>query len=308
MRCVCVLSAALLLAGAVPATAINDNAGTTGFSFLKICVGARPAAMGGAGTALAADADAPAWNPAGLFGLERRTGTLAVADYLLDAQAGYASVALPGARRAWALSVVYLAHGDLQKTSETGADLGTFSAADVAAFVTCARPVWRDWLTAGLNLKMVYSTIDTYSADAYMVDAGLLLRTPAQGLTAGVSLSNVGTVRSSYAGFDDSLPVGIRLGAAYRPAHMPLPVLLVADLNIPNDGDPFTAFGAEVRCPGGLYLRPGYSTQRSGVEGDQALGLGGGMGLAVRGYRVDYAYSSYPDLGDVHRLAVSGGF
>src|SRR5689334_13461173 len=42
------------------------SAGSQGASFLQIPVGAGPAAMGGAYSALAADAYAPVWNPAGL--------------------------------------------------------------------------------------------------------------------------------------------------------------------------------------------------------------------------------------------------
>src|SRR5215467_2567597 len=42
------------------------GAGTEGASFLDIPVGAQPAALGSAYTALATNAYAPVWNPAGL--------------------------------------------------------------------------------------------------------------------------------------------------------------------------------------------------------------------------------------------------
>src|ERR1035438_10106054 len=42
------------------------SSGTEGASFLEIPVGARPAGLGGAYSALATDAYAPTWNPAGL--------------------------------------------------------------------------------------------------------------------------------------------------------------------------------------------------------------------------------------------------
>src|SRR5437879_687898 len=42
------------------------SSGTQGAIFLDIPVGARPAAMGSAYSALASDAYAPVWNPAGL--------------------------------------------------------------------------------------------------------------------------------------------------------------------------------------------------------------------------------------------------
>ena len=49
----CALAACLLLTATDPAAAINSNSGTTGFNFLKIGVGARSAALGGAYAAVA---------------------------------------------------------------------------------------------------------------------------------------------------------------------------------------------------------------------------------------------------------------
>ena len=78
-------------------------------------------------------ADAPAANPAGLYGLAARTGTLALSSYLMDTQAGFLSIALPRGGRAMALSAVYVTYGDMRRTNETGQDLGSFTASDVAA-------------------------------------------------------------------------------------------------------------------------------------------------------------------------------
>src|SRR3972149_4241617 len=105
----CALAASL--AGQA-AFAVNDNAGTTGFGFLKIGVGARSAALGGASTAAAGALEAAAWNPAGLYGLRERTAGLSLTSYLVDTEAGFLSLALPGPRRVWALSVHYASYGE----------------------------------------------------------------------------------------------------------------------------------------------------------------------------------------------------
>ena len=83
-------------------------------------------------------------------------------------------------------------------------------------------------------------------------------------------------------------------------------MMLVADFNMPNDGNAYATFGAEVRIGQGLFLRPGYSLQQTGLEGDENLGLSAGAGVELERYRVDYAFASFPSLGDVHRLSVSG--
>lgn len=309
MRASLAMTAAAILIAAAQLEAINDSAGTTGFSFLKIGMGARPTAMGGTFVAVPADAEAPPWNPAGLHGVTQRTGSVTLNSYLVDTQAGAASVAFPGRIRTWAAGITYVTYGEMEQTDQTGRELGTFTASDMAAYVTLAQPVWRDQLVAGISLKAVYSSIADYSSDAYMADVGLLFHGPLAGMTLGTSLTNLGSVRSGYAGnHKDSLPVNFRLGVAHRPAHMPVPMLLLADLTVPNDADAHVSFGAEIELPAGLYVRPGYSAKQTGTQGDEALGLTGGLGVSALEYRLDYSYASYPDLGDVHRISLTGSF
>src|ERR1041385_427816 len=54
----------------MPSLPLHAFTGTEGASFLELPVGARPAAMGSAYSALAEDAYAPTWNPAGLAFLD----------------------------------------------------------------------------------------------------------------------------------------------------------------------------------------------------------------------------------------------
>ena len=203
----------ILLLASCPAFAINENAGTTGFNFLKIPVGARASALGGAFVAVSGDLESTTWNPAGLLGLNDRAGTVSITRYLVDTEAGFASAAFPGDGHVWALSLNYFNYGDMRRTDAQGQDLGSFGASDLAVYLTRAQPMWRDWLTLGVNLKAVFSRIDDFSSDAYMADVGLLAPAPIPGMTVGAALSNVGTVRSAFAGGSkDSLPVNFSVG------------------------------------------------------------------------------------------------
>jgi hypothetical protein len=85
-------------------------------------------------------------------------------------------------------------------------------------------------------------------------------------------------------------------------------MFIVADFNLPNDNDPYLSFGAEISVAGGLYLRPGYSLQQTGLQGEDALGLTAGAGFVMEKYRLDYAYNSYQDLDEVHRISLSSAF
>ena len=308
MRVAAVGFAALLVLfpASQPALAINENAGTTGFNFLKIPVGARATALGGAYAAVAGEMEASAFNPAGLHGLSQRAGVVSLASYLVDTEAGFISIAVPGESRVWAGSVNYFSYGSMRHTDADGQDLGSFGAFELATSVTAAQRVWRR-LVVGASLKVIYSSIQDYTSDAYALDLGLLADGPIKGMKLGVSISNMGGVRSGYTGgFKDSLPVVVRAGISHRPAHAPLPLILLADVNLPNDGDPFFAFGAELQVGNTLFLRPGYSLQQTGQQGEEAIGLTAGAGVELQRYRLDYAYASYPSLGIVHRLSVSG--
>ena len=307
-KCLVVTMVLLTVLG-VPVAAANDSAGTTGYGFLKVGVGARPAALGGAFAAVEGDVEGSSWNPAGLAGIRQRTAALSMTSYLVDTEAGFVGVAAPRGTRTWAATVTYFSYGQMRETDANGQDLGSFGAADLAVGTSVAQSVWGSHASLGATAKAVYSSLGDYSSDAYMVDLGLLLRGPVTGMAWGASISNLGFVRQGYAGgYKDSLPVGLRLGFCHRPAHAPLPLLLVADAVLPNDGDAYFAAGAEVRLPRGLYLRPGYSTQPTGSTGDDPLGLTCGLGVALHRYHLDYAFASYPDLGDVHRVTLAGAF
>ena len=298
----------LLIASLQPAVAINENAGTTGFNFLKIGVGARATALGGAYAGVSGDLESTAWNPAGLLGIKNRVATVSLTRYLSDTKNSFLSFAVPGEQRVWAFSLNSFTYGDMRRTNEDGEDQGSFSASDAAAYITMAQRLWHNRLTFGINFKAVYSSIDEFSSDAYMVDLGLLIDGPLKGMKLGASLANLGSVRSGYTeNFKDSLPVNIRLGLSHRPAHTPLPMIILMDLNMPNDSDPYLSFGTEIRIGSGFYLRPGYSTQQPGRNGDP-LGLTAGAGFTMHLIRLDYAFNSYPDLDEVHRISLSGNF
>lgn len=287
-----------------PAWAINDSAGTAGFSFLKIGVGARAAALGGAFTAVRGDLEAAAWNPAGVFDVGARSAAVSLTRYVIDTQAGFLAVALPSGPRMWALSTNYVSYGEMTETDADGQELGTFGAFDMATAVTAAQNVWKDRLTLGASAKWIYSSIHDYTSDAYAVDLGVLVRGPVSGMTIGGSLSNLGSVRSGFTdGYEDALPVLLRAGVTHHPAHFPIPLMLAVDFTVPNDNDPYVTLGAELKLAGGLYLRPGYSLRQ---EDDEALGLSTGGGLEMKNLRIDYAYSSLPALGGIHRLSLRG--
>ena len=48
--------------------------------------------------------------------------------------------------------------------------------------------------------------------------------------------------------------------------------------------------------------------QQTGLDGEEAIGLTAGAGVGLERYHVDYAFTSFPALGDVHRISLNSTF
>ena len=78
-----VVGVVILCCFAAPAGAVNSNAGTSAFSFLKINAGARAVWMGGAFTGLADDENSLYYNPPCIATMEHRSFILGSHNYFV---------------------------------------------------------------------------------------------------------------------------------------------------------------------------------------------------------------------------------
>ncbi len=307
------LAACILMVTATSTTArsIHERAGTSAFSFLKIGVGARAAALGGAFVSLSEDASALYWNPAGLTQLDEQQITLGYVNYLLDIHSGFLGYVFP--RRGdlrLGLALNYFSYGEFQETTvenPSGSGLGTFGAVDMALSVSGAYPLKED-LSVGASAKFIYSKIEDYGSDAYAVDLGGLYSLPNGRTRIGASMQNLGFQRSGYlSDHTDGLAPIFRLGANHQLQGLPL--LLSADLLKPTDHHVNVNLGGELEPVENFSLRLGWSSlgqdQKVGTDRDNLAGFSGGLGVGWQRYRLDYAYSSQAELGDVHRVTIS---
>ncbi|HVO33718.1 MAG TPA: hypothetical protein VMU17_07365, partial [Elusimicrobiota bacterium] len=120
----------LAVMGLLPIAAKFSTAasGTSGGSFLDIPVGAGPAAMGSAYTALASDAYAATWNPGGLGFVEMPQVGTQYLSYVQSFNYGYASLAYPlQAGSTIGAAVQYLGTANIPGTEVGGVPTGSFS-------------------------------------------------------------------------------------------------------------------------------------------------------------------------------------
>jgi hypothetical protein len=322
-----------------------SKVGTTGANFLKIGVG-RATGMGDAFCAIADDAAAAYYNPAGLAGVERCV-QLNHLEWIADLTHEHLSAVLPTNFGTVALSVTALAMGDIEQTAidnpstRLREDEGTglfFGASDFAVGVSYARII-TDKLSFGITAKAINQSIWAMSASAVGADLGLHYNTGWKSLRVGAAITNFGTQLSftgrqlDYSFFwDDSGPS--QLQGSYKTSPAPLPTtfrfgaamnvvdqgdnVLTAALDVlhPSDINETVNFGLEYGYAKRFFVRAGY-VLNTDVSYQEKLGWGTGLsaGLGVRtapakGLKLglDYGYRFVKYLDPSHRLLLTVGF
>lgn len=299
-------AAAALASASSPAAAAfgGSDAGTAGAAFLKLPVGARAPAMGEAYGAVADDAAALHYNPAGLALLERRSAVFSHNEHLAFFRHEFLAYAHPLAERGTlAGSFTLLTQDPVARVDNTGREAGgSFAPSDLAFSAAYARAAG-PWCF-GANLEYVSQTLDDESAAGFAADLGALRRLGA--FTAGLAVTGLGPdLRFRTAG--DPLPLALRLSGAWRGG----PALLAAEAVAPRDGGPALRLGGEWRLAAGpdssWAARAGYRTDTIGGLGALS-GLSLGVGLRLGRWDVDFAFLPYGALGRSYRLGMGFRF
>jgi len=273
-------------------------AGQTGAAFLKIPVGPRVCGMGEAAVAYIDDASALFYNPAGLAGVRTFDILLAHNQWLLDMNHEYVAGAFGYEELGmFGLAFDYWGSGSIQGVNIRGESIPhyEFSAADWFLNLGYGKSI--SDFSFGLGAKFVHQQLESLSTSAWAFDAGVMYKTPLEGLKVGVSVANIGTKTKLY---EESyaLPMQARLGWRYDYSI----VGVTQDVIISEIEKPGIAAGAECRPVQLLALRLGY---RTGSDYDGFSGLRAGLGISWQGIGVDYAFAPYGKLGTSHRISIS---
>jgi hypothetical protein len=288
-----------------------QKVGTVGAQFLKIGYGARAAGMGGAYTAIADDASAIFWNPAGIA---RLTDNVLSFNHV----AWPAEIAITEAAFVWSfdwlpgtLAVsgrsLYMDEQPVRTVlDDVGASGEFFDAGDVAFGLTYSRSL-TDKFSAGVSAYYVREGLADYSATATTFDFGTLYNTGFRSLKIGMTIANIGS-DMRFLERNVKIPTIFRVGMSmnvYRDDSHSL--LASAEFSHPPDNQERGNFGAEYSFRNFFHVRGGYNYRYD------AEGLAAGIGLqfpasVASNATVDYAYTDMEDLGAAHRFSLELGF
>jgi tetratricopeptide (TPR) repeat protein len=294
----------LTAVSAAPIAYASDDGGLR--SVFALGAGNRAIALGGAYAALADDASAALWNPAGLAQLERRRIEFTSTNLIgMGFSEKYLSLAYPH----WRLgntSLILRTFG--VDGIESRDDRNVLLADDLKdqeleLLLSHARTL-RPGLSVGGGLKLQRQSLAGYSGGGFGIDAGVLVHPLAMrgdntsaGRTwaIGLALRNIiePAIRLDAESVPD--PRALRLGTAYRrPLGTQLKGLIALDLEKTAGMDTRLHIGTETT----------YRDQASLRLGLLAGSLTAGFGLRWRDLVVDFAFEDHA-LGSVKRIGVS---
>ena len=328
--------ACMLLFGSISHSQLVPNlggqrAGIAAFQFLKLGVGGRAMAMGQTYIAIANDASALYWNPAGLAQFDEHQVVLAHTEYVIDLKHEFLGVVyhLTG-NDALGFSVTSLHTDEMEVTTETQ-PFGTgeyFSFGDIAFGASYGKKM-TDQFSFGVTLRYVQETLGLLKMRGMMVDVGTFYWTGLGSSRFAVVVSNFGndvtpsgeitlfnqTTVNSFQSF--SPPTQFKLGFAMEPIETEGQRLTTSiELNHPNDNAENVHIGAEYEWAKWLWLRAGVKRTIGepllGSDNSSSNDVTAGFGVAVpfdsKRLNFDYAFANYNRLGGVHVVSLSVSF
>lgn len=276
-----------------------QNQGRTGLAFLKVGVGARATGMGEAYTAVANDAYASYWNPAGLVAASSSNAVLMHNEWLLDVAGEFLAVQFKAKRSAVGLHFYSFSVGNINiRNIPSESPLEVANSNYISAGLSYARQVSDD-ISVGLTLKYLFEKFYVFSASGAAVDFGFRVRMPNPNFFMAGVIQNVGKM-SRFQNESTRLPIISKLGAMYAFPNPvgPFQVLLGLDLVKPVKENMRFHLGTEFVLWRQFALRMGY------LEGYENRNMSFGVGVLKSWFHVDYSFTPFNEnFENAHRFS-----
>jgi hypothetical protein len=237
----------------------------------------------------------------------------------------------------FAAGIHYVNYGIFDRTDELGENLGTFRASEYALNLVYSRSIIDSVLTAGINLKPIFSSFEQYTSLGLAVDAGVTYHNNTSHTTLGLVAKNVGFQITSYTGVREKLPFELQAGITQGLAHAPFRFSIIYqnlerwDLTYDEPGNDYNPLGNEAQTSGfdvfgdklmrhlvfgieflvgeNFHLDLGYNYKRrkemSVTARPGMVGFSWGFGFRVSKFHIAYGRSSYHLAGGTNHFSLT---
>jgi len=310
--------------------------GTSAAAFLRIPVGARGAALGGAVVSTVNDPSAMFWNPGGLARQSKYSLMVDHSPWLPGLDFNYVGLVIPASSFGTiGINITSLSTQEMDITTPANPEgTGeTFDASFTAVGVSYSRHLTESFSIGG-TFKYINERIYNSNATGFAFDIGTIYDTPYEGVRLGFSISNIGT-KMRMMGEDLNVRVDIApttkgnnqsIVGQLKTDEFDMPLIMRVGLSWdiinsgknrltagvdginPNDNAQSVNAGAEYALFNEMFvLRAGY-TDLFLKDSQKGLALGAGFNTKIAGslgLGAEYAFQEFEYLGNVNRFTLT---
>ncbi len=203
--------------------------GANAYSFLEVASSTHALALGGYGIAVSASDVLLADQNPGLLGAEiERVAAISYMRYFGSSNFASARFAhSAGEHGAWSVGLKYVDYGSIDGYNSDGTYTGSFKPQDISFEGTYAHD-FTSRLRGGINVKVIYSNYEEYSAIAMAADLGINYFDPDHNLSLSAVIKNAGGQLKRFNETYDHLPFDIQLGYMQGLGHGPFSLAITA--------------------------------------------------------------------------------
>ncbi len=292
------------------------SSGTTSLEFIKLPIGSRASAMGGAYCSYGEnDSFSIFYNPALSLYVSKIDISLSHTEYLENLRnENINAVFKINNSYSIGIGIIYMYANDFIHTVaaeniEGFSVIGTFGYYDLMAVVNNGF-VLSDKIVAGINIKYLQEKIYVESGETVLFDIGVRNREKIFNvLNLGVSLNNMGTP-IKFVDKKEKVPLSLRIGLSggYSPFHLNKKkddINIAVDLVDEVDYGFKLGLGAEFWAFNMIALRGGYALD---FNKSSLSNLTLGLGVKYKMFELGYALVPFDYFGSIHRMSLNVRF
>ncbi len=312
------------------------------YDFINLPNSTRVASLGGELISLSEnDVSLCYYNPALLNDGMLNHLALNYTNYFMDINYGYVATAFKAGKKVGniGLGMHYVNYGTFTRADYTGAITGEFEAKEYAMNITWAYAI-DSMFSVGLNLKPVYSVLETYQSYGLATDFAVTYHNPGNLFTSALVFRNFGMQFKPYVEDNrEPLPFEVQLALSKRLEHAPFRFTITAhhletlDMTYEINGDDGDVdyfgtseeksrweeigdmalrhlnFSVEILPFDNFYFALGYNMQRNKElqigSMVSTVGLSWGFGLKISKFQVGFARGTYHLAGASNHFSLS---